>query len=168
MPLTREEICEILRLERHPTCGYVAETYRSSTTIPANSLAVEYGSARPIGSALYFLVAPDAPVELHRIRSDQQYHHYHGDPLELLMLLTDGTARVAIVGSNLRAGETPQCFIPGGTFHTARLKAGGTLALLGSTEWPGVEPADVEFGDRATLSATSANWQQAMDHFLPK
>jgi hypothetical protein len=47
----------------------------------------------------------------------------------------------------------PQLFIPGGTFHLARLRAGGEFALLGSTEWPGVEPAkDVELGDLQALS----------------
>lgn len=166
MPLTREEICQLLHLDRHPTCGYVAETYRSSIHVPAASLPSEYGAPRPVGSALYFLVASEAPVKLHRIRSDQQYHHYLGDPLELLMLLADGTARVVTVGSDLRAGAIPQCFIPGGTFHTARLKPGGTLALLGSTEWPGVEPPDVEVGDREKLAKSNMTWRVAIDEFL--
>ena len=165
MRLTREEICSLLHLERHPTCGFVAETFRSTVRVPAGSLPNEFGSERPLGSALYFLVTPDAEIKLHRIRSDQQYHHYLGDPLELVMLLADGSARVVTVGTDLRAGEIPQCFIPGGTFHMARLKSGGKLALLGSTEWPGVEPPDVEMGDRETLAATSFAWQDAIHRF---
>lgn len=166
MHLAPEEICTLLHLERHPTCGFVAETYRSSTKVPRSSLPSEYGSDRPIGSALYFLVTPDAEIKLHRIRSDQQYHHYLGDPLELLLLLADGSARVVTVGTDLRAGEIPQCFIPGGTFHMARLKPGGKLALLGSTEWPGVEPPDVELGEHVNLFAASTDWRQAIDRFL--
>lgn len=42
---------------------------------------------RPWGSALYFLVTTGAQIVLHRIRSDQLYHHYVGDPLDVLMLL---------------------------------------------------------------------------------
>jgi predicted cupin superfamily sugar epimerase len=38
---------------------------------------------------------------MYRIRSDQLYHHYLGDPLEVLMLFLDGTGAVAAVGSDL-------------------------------------------------------------------
>ena len=39
-----------------------------------------------------------------------------------------------------------QLLLPGSTFHTARLSAGGGWFLGASTEWPGVEPPDVELG----------------------
>ena len=149
---TAEEIKAMLGLEPHPTCGFVAETYRSPLKIPVGSLPHAYQSERPYGSALYFLVTPEAQIVMHRIRSDQLYHHYLGDPLEVLMLFPDGPGGVAAVGSDLAAGERPQLFIPGGTFHTSRLKSGAAgWALLASTEWPGVEPPDVEHGDIEAL-----------------
>ena len=153
MELTAEEIRELLGLQPHPTCGFVEETYRSRGRIPAESLPPEYAGSRPYGSALYFLVTPDAHIELHRIRSDQQYHHYLGDPLEVLLLFPDGSGAVSQIGSDLRAGMRPMLFIPGGTFHMARLLPGGRWSLLSSTEWPGVEPPDVEHGDPAALIA---------------
>ena len=166
MELTRDEITNLLHLERHPTCGFVAQTYRSQTVVPAASLPSVYGSARPIGSALYFLVTPDAHIVMHRIRSDQQYHYYLGDSLELIMLLPNGAGQVVTVGNDLRAGMRPQLFIPGGTFHMARLRAGGKLALLGSTEWPGFDPPDVEIGDRAKLMAEFPAWQTQIEAFM--
>ena len=45
---------------------------------------------RPLGSALYFIVTPRATVRLHRIRTDQLYHHYLGAPLELFLLHAKG------------------------------------------------------------------------------
>lgn len=91
---------------------------------------------------------------MHRIRSDQHYHHYMGDPLEALMLYPDGT--------DLAAGERPQLFVPGSTFHTSRLSPGGSgYALLASTEWPGVEPPDVEHGDIEALIET---FPEVADH----
>jgi uncharacterized protein len=42
-------------------------------------------------------------------------------------------------------------FVPGYTFHTSRLGPGTNYALLASTEWPGVEPPDVEHGDIESL-----------------
>ncbi|HVD45104.1 MAG TPA: cupin domain-containing protein [Rubrobacter sp.] len=108
-----------------------------------------YEGDRPYGSAPYFLVASDAQIVMHRIRSDQLYHHSLGDPLEVLMLYPDGT--VTIGGSDLAADERPQLFVPGDTFHTSRLGPGAGYALLTSTEWPGVEPPDVEHGDIEAL-----------------
>src|SRR5438874_2961507 len=108
---------------------------------------------RPAGSALYFMVTPDAPVRLHRIRNDQLYHHYLGDPIEVLMLHENGTSERAIVGPDLRAGQCVQLLIPGNTFHTARVIGDRRWFLGASTEWPGVERVDVEIGDVEALAA---------------
>jgi len=148
---TAEEIKGMLGLQPHSTCGFVAETYRSPLEIPANALPEAYEGDRPFGSALYFLVTPDAQIVMHRIRSDQLYHHYLGDPLEVLMLFPDGTGKVVTAGSDLGAGQRPQLFLPGGTFHTSRLDTDASFALLASTECPGVEPPDVEHGDIEAL-----------------
>jgi predicted cupin superfamily sugar epimerase len=80
------------------------------------------------------------------------YHHYLGDPLEVLLLYPDGKSEVRVVGSDLTAGMRPQLFLPGGTFHTARIRFGESYALLGTSLWLRPEPADVEIGDPAKLS----------------
>jgi predicted cupin superfamily sugar epimerase len=72
------------------------------------------------------------------------YHHYLGGPLEVLLLHADGTSATRVVGPDLSGGMRPQLLIPGGTFHAARLPAGGRYALLGTSAWVDVEPADVE------------------------
>ena len=163
---TAEEIKAMLGLEPHPTCGFVAETYRSPLKIPAGALPHAYESERPYASALYFLVTPEAQIVMHRIRSDQLYHHYFGDPLEVLMLYPDGTGAVEVVGEDLAAGERPQLFVPGDTFHTSRLASGGTgYALLASTEWPGVEPPDVEHGDIEELIIAYPDFREQIRAF---
>jgi predicted cupin superfamily sugar epimerase len=106
-----------------------------------------------MGSALYFMVMPSTPVRLHRIRNDQLYHYYLGDPLEVLLLRADGSSERTVVGPDLRAGERVQLFIPGNTFHTARLAGRRRWFLGASTEWPGVIPADVEIGNLDELAA---------------
>ena len=162
---TAEQIKAMLGLEPHPTCGFVAETYRSPLKIPVGALPHAYESERPYASALYFLVTPQAQIVMHRIRSDQLYHHYLGDPLEVLMLFPDGTGAVAAVGSDLAAGERPQLFIPGGTFHTSRLASEASFALLASTEWPGVEPPDVEHGDIEELMMAYPDFREQIRAF---
>ena len=46
---------------------------------------------------------------------------------------------------------SPQLLIPGGTWQVSRVRAGGSYALLGTTEWPGFDPSDLEIGDVAAL-----------------
>jgi predicted cupin superfamily sugar epimerase len=143
----------LLGLEPHPTCGYVAETYRSPTRVAAGGLGAPFADGRPIATALYFLVDRERRVKLHRILNDQLYHRYLGDALEVLALYPDGTHAVHVVGADIANGEQLQLFLPGGTFHCARLRDSGAWFLGASTEWPGVEPPDVELGDPAELAA---------------
>src|SRR5205807_2579752 len=141
-----DEICRLLELERHATCGFVRLTFTSKQMISPGGLAAPFADARPLGSALYFMVTRGAPVRLHRIRNDQLYHYYLGDPIEVILLHAGRSAERIIVGPDLRAGQRVQLLIPGNTFHTARLIGGQRWFLGASTEWPGVVPADVEIG----------------------
>ena len=153
--LTADQVRGLLKLEGHATCGFVRVTLISEKRIAPGGLPAPFAEGRPAGSALYFMVTPDAHVRLHRIRNDQLYHYYLGDPIEVLMLHADGTSEHVIVGPDLRAGQLVQLFIPGNTFHTARVIPEGFRGwfLGASTEWPGVEPADVEIGDVEALAA---------------
>jgi len=165
MSLSPESIKEILGLQPHPTCGFVAETYRSKVQLPASALPGEFASPRPMGSVLYFLVTPDAQIRLHRIRNDQMYHHYLGEPLEVLLLYENGSSEIAVVGSDLTAGMRPQLFVPGRTFHVSRLRVAASYALLGTSEWPGVETPDVEVGDPESLSQEFPDRREAIAEF---
>jgi predicted cupin superfamily sugar epimerase len=151
MTITANQVKELLGLQPHPTCGFFVETYRSSVQVPASILPPGYDGSRAMGGVLYFLVTPEAPVQLHRIRSDQMYHYYLGDPLEVLLLCPDGRSEVKVVGPDLRAGMRPQLLLPGGTFHAAHLASGGGYALLGTSVWARAEPSDVEPGNPEQL-----------------
>jgi uncharacterized protein len=95
--LTADEVRRLLKLEPHATCGFVRVTFISEKRIAPGALPPPFASGRPAGSALYFMVTPDAHVRLHRIRNDQLYHYYIGDPIEVLMLHADGTNERVIV-----------------------------------------------------------------------
>jgi predicted cupin superfamily sugar epimerase len=151
--MSYDEVKTLLGLEPNATCGYVRLTFVSERRIAPGGLPAPFADGRPLGSALYFMLTPGEPVKLHRIRNDQFYHYYLGDPIELLMLMTDGTVQHHVVGPDLRVGQKVQLFIPGNTFHTARVAGSRNWFLGGSTEWPGVEPADVELGKMDELAA---------------
>jgi len=155
--ITAEAMCALLELQPHATCGFVRVTFVSQRKIAPGGLPPPFANGRPAGSALYFMVMPDAPVRLHRIRNDQLYHYYLGDPIEVLMLHDSGADERVVVGPDLRGGQCVQLFIPGNTFHTARVIGRRRWFLGASTEWPGVEPPDVEIGNVEALAAKYPN-----------
>jgi uncharacterized protein len=151
--LTADDIRKLLELEPNATCGFVKLTFVSRQELAAGTLPAPFAQARPVGSALYFMVTPEAPVRLHRIKNDQLYHYYLGDPLELFLLHADGKSERVIVGPDIAAGQRVQFLIPGNTFHTARLAGQKHWFLGASTEWPGVIPDDVEIGNVEAMAA---------------
>ena len=68
--------------------------------------------------------------------NDQLYHYYLGDPIELLLLYESGKSDLVKVGPDIANGQNVQLFIPGGTFHTARLIAGGRWFLAARPNGP--------------------------------
>ena len=61
--LTADEIRSLLKLEPNATCGYVRETYLSKLSIAPGGLPAPFADGRPLGSALYFMMSPAAPVK---------------------------------------------------------------------------------------------------------
>jgi len=151
--LTADEIRALLKLEQHATCGFVRVSFISNKQIAPGRLPAPFLDGRPAGSALYFMVTPDAPVRLHRIRNDQLYHYYLADPIEVLMLHENGVTEHVVVGPDLRGNQCVQLLIPGNTFHTARVIGRRRWFLGASTEWPGVEQVDIEIGNVEALAA---------------
>jgi len=93
------------------------------------------------------------------------YHHYSGDPLEVLLLYADGHGEVQTVGTDLAAGIRPQLLVPGGTFHVSRVRPGGSFAFMGTTAWPAPAPADFELGDPARLMTAYSALREQIQAF---
>ena len=55
----------------------------------------------------------------HRVRSDEVWHHYEGDPLELL-LMTEGARLDRLTLGPYRNGQTPVHYVPAGCWQAAR------------------------------------------------
>lgn len=54
-------------------------------------------------AAIYHLLAQDTFSQLHRLTSDEVFHHYMGSPVEMLRLWPDGAADVVVLGTGLAA-----------------------------------------------------------------
>jgi predicted cupin superfamily sugar epimerase len=152
--MTADEIKQLLQLEAHP-CegGYFRQTWKSEEEIPQPALPSRYSSARAAGTAIYYLLEPSTFSEMHRLISDEVFHFYYGDPVEMLQLWPDGSSRVVRLGSDLASGVLPQLVVPKGVWQGSRLVQGGSVALIGCTVSPGFDYADYETGVRAELIA---------------
>lgn len=97
---------------------------------------------KPMGTAIYFLLTPDSFSRMHRLPTDEVYHFYLGDPVELLLLSPNREGSIIKLGSELKQGMQLQTVVPGGTWQGSRLSDGGRWALLGTTMAPGFTDAD--------------------------
>lgn len=131
--------------------GYYAESYRSRESLPPEQLPDRYGGARSFGTAIYYLLTSNTFSAVHRLRTDEVFHFYLGDPVEMLQLAEDGTGRTLLLGHDLMGGMMVQTVVPRGLWQGSRLRPGGRFALLGTTMAPGFDVADYESGDRETL-----------------
>ena len=152
---TVEALCALLGLVPHPIeGGFFAETYRSGDLLPGDALPARYRGPRAAATAIYYLLTPETFSAMHRLGSDEIFHFYLGDPVEMLQLAPDGSHRVVVIGADLEAGQRPQVVVPRGVWQGARVRPGGRLALLGTTVAPGFDYADYETGARAALLAS--------------
>ena len=148
-PLTADDWIARLGLIRHPEGGWYRETYRSSERIERAVLPPRFGGPRAFSTAIYYLLRAGERSALHRIKSDEVWHHYAGDAVELWLLEEPGRARQVRLGGD---GE-PQVIVPAGVWYGARVVDGGAYALMGGTVAPGFDFADFELADRAALLA---------------
>jgi predicted cupin superfamily sugar epimerase len=150
--LSADQIINLFGLKPHPEeGGYFKETYRSLETISGKALLGRYKGVRSLGTAIYYLLTPETFSAMHRLQSDEIFHFYLGDPVEMVQLWPDGSGRVLILGSDILNGMQPQVVIPRGIWQGARLIKDGKFALLGTTVSPGFEFEDYEMGDRDEL-----------------
>jgi predicted cupin superfamily sugar epimerase len=138
-----------LGLVRHPEGGWYRETYRATETLAAAALPPRFGAPRAISTAIYYLLRAGERSALHRIKSDEVWHHYAGDPVTLWLFGPAAEARTLVLGGE---GE-PQAIVPAGAWYGARLGDGGAWALMGGTVAPGFDFADFELAERAALLA---------------
>ena len=145
-----QELIATLGLQPHPERGYFAETYRARLRVDG----LPHGAPRAASTAIYFLIARDAPTTyLHRLVSDELFHFYEGGPLDVLLLAPDGPGEIRRLGTDLAAGQRPQIVIPAGTWFAAELAEGATHCLFGCTVAPGFDFADFELAAGPELAA---------------
>ena len=145
--MDHERVVELLGLSPHPEGGFYRETFRASAS-----------------TAIYFLLPAGTFSAFHRIQSDEVWHYYDGDPLELHVIHPDDRYERVILGRGLGKGERPQYVVPGGAWQAAAPK-GERFTLCGCTVAPAFDFAQFEMPPRAEMQAILPEYPDLVRRF---
>ena len=150
MTTTAQSYIQALQMQPHPEGGFFSESYRSEQTleVPAPGVGTRQ---RNVCTAIYFLLEAGNFSAFHRIQSDEIWHFYAGQALQVLELLPSGELRCTRLGLDIAGGELPQYVVPANTWFASRVADGGTFSLVGCTVAPGFDFADFQLARRQEL-----------------
>ena len=157
---TVEELIELYGMKPHPEGGYYQETYRASGKIS--------GLDRNFSTAIYYLLPGGARSRLHRLKWDELFHFYLGDPLILVKIAPDGKVEKIRLGRDVLSGCVLQHVIPAGTWFGAYPDAGAEYCLIGCTVAPGFDFADFEVGKRSALLKLFPKARPVIERLMPQ
>lgn len=146
--LSPDEVIALLGLAPHPEGGHFAEVFRSALGVTSAA----HPGPRAASTAIYFLLKAGELSALHRVRSDEVWHHYAGDALEL-HAITETQHTCHRLGRDLSRGERPMAVIAAGVWQAARVVENPRhgYALVGCTVAPGFDFADFELPSREDM-----------------
>lgn len=135
-----QAIIDHYQFDRIPVEGTLFKrTYLSGKKFP---------NGDPIGTAIIGMYT-DQPLSVscfHRLKHDEIWHFYAGDPLRLFLLHSDGKTQEVLMGNNPLNGQILQFVIPANTWQAGEMVPGGRYSLFGCTMAPGFTAAGFEAG----------------------
>ncbi|NDJ87175.1 MAG: cupin domain-containing protein [Chloroflexi bacterium] len=152
--LSAQDIIDHFKLEPLPVEGGIFyQTYQSPEVIASSALPERYQLQKPMGTAIVYLYLPefDSFSAMHKLPTDEIYHFYLGDPVELLQLYPSGETQRVILGQDILNGQQVQYVAPKDVWQGSYLLPGGKFALIGTTMAPGFTEDDYIGGDRSEL-----------------
>ncbi len=151
--ISAQQLIALYNLQPHPEGGWYKETYQSKEQIVAACLPERFGGSRAFSTAIYFLLQEGNFSAFHRIKSDECWHFYAGDPLVVYVLQQDGTLDEIMLGNNITNGQLFQYVVPANCWFASRPATSSKFCFVGCTVSPGFDFADFELADAAVLSA---------------
>lgn len=146
-----EQWIEELFLEPHPEGGYFRESYRSPMMLEREAIGDCFQGERSVSTAIYYLLKAGQRSKLHRIASDEMWHHYAGGNLRIFVLSPEGETAVLRLGTE-GEGARPQQVVPAGYWFGAAPEDGVEYTLAGCTVAPGFDFKDFEMAEPESIA----------------
>ena len=138
-------------MQQHPEGGWFKESYRSDEVILKDHLPNRFGGERSFCTAIYFLLEGNQFSSFHRIKSDEMWHFYSGEALNVYVIDTEGKLEIIKIGSNIENGETFQAVVKAGCWFASKPAEQNSFSLVGCTVAPGFDFADFELAKADAL-----------------
>jgi predicted cupin superfamily sugar epimerase len=148
-----KDLISKLDLQPHPEGGYFREIFRSSHKVQPK----DERSVRSALTTIYFLLVKGQHGRWHRVGSDETWHFYEGDPLELYWIDDQDVVHRELLGAGI-SNVRRMCVVPAGCWQAAKL--GGEYSFMGIDVAPGFEFQDFEMlsdGSPVLAHITSLN-----------
>jgi hypothetical protein len=142
---------EQLHLEPHPEGGYFRQTYRSEVEIAREALPAGFTGGRAASTAIYFLLEGKNFSAFHRLRSDEVWHFYVGEPVVVHVIEPEGNYFRIFLGRDLDSGQVLQAIVRAGCWFASHVADWSSFAVVGCTVAPGFDFDDFEMGKREEL-----------------
>jgi predicted cupin superfamily sugar epimerase len=142
---------EKLQLDPHPEGGCFRQSYRSEVVIAREALPSEFAGKRAASTAIYFLLDGKSFSAFHRLRSDEVWHFYAGEPLLVHVIDPGGEYFRILLGHEPEAGQVLQAVVRAGCWFASHVADWNSFALVGCTVAPGFDFEDFEMGKREEL-----------------
>jgi predicted cupin superfamily sugar epimerase len=146
------ELIQRYGLEPHPEGGWYKQTYKSNEQIAVDALPERFKGDRAFSTAIYFLLDRGNFSAFHRIKSDECWHFYAGDPLLIYVIGQTGELKVISLGSDHEKGQSFQYVVPANCWFASRPAPESEYCFVGCTVSPGFEFEDFELADVTGLS----------------
>ncbi len=150
-----KQLIEHFHMQKVPQEGvWFSVSYVSTDTLPGTSLPARYhGKDHAAGSAIYDVMTHEDFSALHRLQTDETWHFYGGDPIEMLLLYPDGHGETVVIGPDVFAGQRPQFTVPRGVWQGSAPMGDGAAgySFVGNQLNPAFGYDDFEIGYRDQL-----------------
>jgi len=146
------QLIQKYNLQPHREGGWYKQTYKSNEEIDADALPERFGANRAFSTAIYFLLEKGNFSAFHRIKSDECWHFYAGDPLVIYVIDQNGELKISSLGNDLEKGHLFQYVVPANCWFASRPAPGSEYCFVGCTVSPGFEFEDLELADQTELS----------------
>ncbi len=152
--MTVHQLIQQYNLQPHPEGGWYKETYKSGEYIIGSALPERFGGSRAFSTAIYFLLEQGNFSAFHRIKSDECWHFYAGDPLLIYVIQANGTLDIIHLGNDIEKGQVFQFVVPANCWFASRPAPGSHFCFVGCTVAPGFDFTDFELAKSAPLCAS--------------
>ena len=151
--MTVHQLIQQYNLQPHPEGGWYKETYKSGEYIIGSALPERFGGSRAFSTAIYFLLEQGNFSAFHRIKSDECWHFYAGDPLLIYVMQLNGKLDIIHLGNDIEKGQVFQFVVPANCWFASTPAPGSHFCFVGCTVAPGFDFTDFELAKASSLSA---------------